>query len=401
MGSLTVTRITTAKPERRERLNDQRIIRLICAEGPQSRLEMGIRLGLSAPTIAKTVGSLLRSRLLEEVEEEAGPSSLVGRPPKKLRLSRYSAQILGIVIAPARCWVVASGLDGELREDQMLPLNTPEHYDLLIDRITERARELMERSAIPTLGVGICVPGLVNLRTHESVMSANVPFLRGKKPAHDLGQRLGLTAVTLQAKHALCLAESHFGTVQGQDDFLMLDFSTGVGMGMVTNGQLIRGKNGFAGEVGHMTVEPEGPSCGCGNLGCLETLVSDTAIAARMSQKRGRSLDIEDVVVLFRDDPSALDQEIALILKYLPIALATLINTFNPAYLYLHGRLFDLGEDLIPRVLETTRRRALEPAFAECRVSRASGNKRLGALAAIRQHLIDSLAAPVRETAVY
>jgi predicted NBD/HSP70 family sugar kinase len=179
------------------------------------------------------------------------------------------------------------------------------------------------------------------------------------------------------------------------------DFSTGVSMSAVTNGQLIRGKSGFAGEVGHMTVHPDGPPCGCGNRGCLETFVSDPAIAAKVGARLGRPLDIDGVVALYNADPRALDREVADILKYLPIALATLINALNPASLYLHGRLFDLGDDLIPRVLEETRRRALEPSFSDCEIRRTKGNKRQGALAAIRQHLIDSLAATPQEHPIY
>jgi predicted NBD/HSP70 family sugar kinase len=179
------------------------------------------------------------------------------------------------------------------------------------------------------------------------------------------------------------------------------DFSTGVSMSAVTKGQLIRGKSGFAGEVGHMTVHPDGLPCGCGNRGCLETFVSDPAIAAKVGARLGRPLDIDGVVALYNADPSALDREVADILKYLPIALATLINTLNPGSLYLHGRLFDLGDDLIPRVLEETRRRALEPSFSDCEIRRTKGNKRQGALAAIRQHLIDSLAATPQEHPIY
>src|SRR5262249_26327157 len=157
---------------------------------------------------------------------------------------------------------------------------------------------------------------------------------------------------------------------------------TGVSMSAVTNGELVRGKSGFAGEIGHMSVHPDGPPCGCGNRGCLETFVSDPAIAARVSARLGRTLDIDGVVTLYNANPSALNRALADILNSLPIAFATLINALTPASLYLHGRLLDLGEDLIPRVIEETRRRALGPSFSDCEIRRSRGNKRQGALAA-------------------
>ena len=184
-------------------------------------------MGLSQPTVTKAVASLLRARLLEEFEENSGPAG-VGRPPRKLRPATASAQLLGVMIAPSLCWVVASGLDGTLAEDRFGELKTPDRYGDLIDGIVGLARELMERSPVPTLGIGLCVPGLLDPRTHQLALSANVHCLDGRRPAEDVGERLGIAAVAPQAKYALSLAESHFGAIPDRDDFLTLDFSTGV-----------------------------------------------------------------------------------------------------------------------------------------------------------------------------
>ena len=270
-----------AEPDSRAKINDWRVVRLICVQGPRRRLEIGRRLRLSQPTVTKAVASLLLARLLEEFEENSGPAG-VGRPPRKLRLATASAQILGVTIAPTLCWGVASGLDGTLAEDRMSQLKTPDRYGDLIDGIVGLAgADGAESGADPgdrPLRAGAARPGALGL-------SANVHCLDGQRPAEDVGERLGIAAVTLPAKHALSLAESHSGAMSDRDDFLMLDFSTGVSISAVTNGQLIRGKSGFAGEVGHIAVHPDGPPCGCGNRGCLETFVSDPAIAAKVGEE--------------------------------------------------------------------------------------------------------------------
>jgi predicted NBD/HSP70 family sugar kinase len=379
------------RTNRRPRVNEQQMLRLIRDLGPSSRAELVRQLGLSTPTVAKAANSLLRAGLLEEVEDS---EITIGRPAKLLRLACATAQVLGIVIAPGTSWVVSAGLDGELSEDRMRKVRTPETYEQLIGALVQLARELMVTPGLPTLGAGICVPGLLDLR--RSLSSANLHAIEGHCPADDLAQHLGIECVTLQGKHALCMAESHFGEARGLSDFVMLDFSTAVGMSAVGNGRLLVGKNGFAGEVGHLMVEPDGPLCGCGNRGCLQTLASDSALSSRVSKRIGRDVEIDEVVELTRSGTLDLSDEIDKVVRHVSMFLATVINIFNPSTLFLHGRLFDLADDLLPRLLAETGRRALRPIFQECRILRASGNKRRGAVAAILEHLIESLAPAAR-----
>jgi predicted NBD/HSP70 family sugar kinase len=352
-------------------------------------MDLSRRLDLSAPTVAKATKWLLGARMVEEVEV---PEGAVGRPAKRLRLARESAQVLGIVIAPIHCSVVSTGLDGGLCPERTRKVRTPDSYDALIGELAAAAQELVAREGPVTLGAGVCVPGLIDHRTQRSVLAANVPMIEGHSPASDLGGRLGVECVTLHSKHALCMSEVYFGDGRDLDDMVMLDFSTGLVMGMVSHGQLVRGKNGFAGEVGHITIEPGGLLCGCGNRGCLQTVASDVALAARITERLGRSVDIDEVVSLSRSGELSLDLEIRDLVQYLSIGLANVINIFNPSTLMLHGRIFDLRDDFLSILLEETGRHALKPAFAECRIVRARGNKPQGAVAAALHHLIESIA---------
>jgi len=387
-----VATLTGSRPGRRPGGHEQTILKLIRNHGPLSRSEVVRHLNLSLPTVSKAAAWLLGTRMLEEVELSDGA---VGRPAKRLQLASETAQLLGIVIAPGNCWVVASGLDGTLHRERRIKVRTPETYDELIDVLAAEAGKLMEAPGVMTLGAGICMPGLVDIRTDRSVLSANVRAIQGYSPTRDLAERLGLECVTLQSKHALCLAELYFGEARGLDDIVLLDLSTGMAMGVVSEGRLLRGRNGFAGEIGHIPVVPDGLPCGCGNRGCLETVASDISLAARISAKVGRRLDIDEVVQLARSGRLEMEAEIGELIGHLSIALTAVINIFNPSTLFLNGRLFDLREDLFSRLIEETRRRALRPAFEECRIVQARGNKMQGAVAAALQHLIDSLSSPV------
>jgi N-acetylglucosamine repressor len=213
----------------------------------------------------------------------------------------------------------------------------------------------------------------------------------GRSPGRDIGKQLGLECVMIQDQHALCMAERYFGRARDLDDFAILDVSSGVGMGVMSGGRLVRGHSGFAGEIGHVTVEPKGRLCGCGNLGCLETVASDSALAWQISRRLGRPIDIEEIIRLVRTGKLNAERECEDVVQYLAIGLAAVINVFNPSTLFIHGQLFDADEGLFSRVLEQTCKRALAPAYGDCRIIRAQGSKRQGAIAAIIQHLIDSL----------
>ena len=382
--------ITTIRPSQVGKLNERQVLRLLQGQGPLSRAELTRLSGLSAPTISKAVASLLGAGLLEETEAS---DVARGRPAPRLRLASLSAQVLGIAIDAGHCEVVAAGLDGELRTDNPDAFPTPAGYDELIDELAAKCLGLMNRPEVATLGVGISLPGLVDDRQGRGVLSPNLPATNGRTPARDLADRLGIECVLVQESHALCLAERQYGLARGLDDFAMLDVGAGVGLGVVSGGQLLKGHSGLAGEIGHMTtVARDGLPCGCGNRGCLETVVSDRTLASRVSARLGRSLDIEEILALARTGQLSLTEELEDIAMYLAIAAAAVINLFNPSTLFIHSRLFEVDEGLFGKVVSLTQQRSLPPSFAQCQVVRAKGSKRQGAVAGIVQHLTNAVA---------
>src|SRR5262249_55059064 len=161
-----------------------------------------------------------------------------------------------------------SGLDGQLHESTR-SFATPNSYPRLLDALTRHARSLMGRDGVATLGLSLSLPGLVDYRTQRGVLSPNVPITNGQSPSLDLSRNLGVECVLIQESHALCLGEQPYGLARGLDDFAMLDAHTGVGLGVVSSGRFMTGHSGLAGEIGHLTVVPDGRLCGCGNCGCL------------------------------------------------------------------------------------------------------------------------------------
>lgn len=374
------------------KLNERRILRLLQTRGPLSRAEVARESGLSAPTVSKAVASLLKAGLLEEAD---APELARGRPAPKLRLASASAQVLGVTIDAGHCELVSAGLDGVLHGDP-LSVPTPATYPELLTALEAAARKLVAKPGVTTLGFGLSLPGLVDYRTARGVLSPNIPMTDGHAPAADLAGRLGVAGTLVQESHALCLAERHYGLARGVDDFAVLDVGTGIGLGVMLGGRLLRGHSGLAGEVGHVTVVAAGGrKCGCGNTGCLETVASDSALAYHAGKKLGRTVNVDEVIELARSGAVDLSAELDDVANYLVIGAAAVVNLFNPAVVFVHTPLFDIDPGLLDRLAAGVRRRALPPSFAECRVLRAEGSKRQGAVAGAIQHLTDSVAPDV------
>ena len=150
-------------------------------------------------------------------------------------------------------------------------------YEGLLDAVAKRI-EALNTEDTPILCIGISVVGLVDYRLQEIRLAANLPFLDGKRLGQDLSHRLDADCVLVHDAHALCLAEYVYGEASNLDSFVVLDMSTGIGMGAMVNNVFLTGHSGFAGEMGHIPIMLNGSKCRCGRRGCLETVASEWAL---------------------------------------------------------------------------------------------------------------------------
>jgi glucokinase len=186
-------------------------------------------------------------------------------------------------------------------------------------------------------GIGVGVPGNIDMQRGVVVAWNNVPSFNGYPTRDELSTRLNTPVILENDANAAAIGEHWAGAGKGVDDLVMLTLGTGIGGGIIVRGRIVHGHVGMAGELGHMTVVPNGNPCGCGNSGCVEKYASATAIGAMARQLGlGVALTAKDVQEL-----AAQGNERALAIwrsagEHLGIALATLINVFN-APLYLVG----------------------------------------------------------------
>ena len=288
------------------------------------------------------------------------------------------------------------GLDGTVTEPQTRRFATPCTDAALLDGLEKTCQELLGGSTGRVHGIGVSVPGLVNERLQEIVFCPNLHLLDKQNPARDLEQRLGMPCLLLQETDALCLSERMYGDARGGNDFAMLDVTTGLGLGVMSGGQLLAGHSGMAGEVGHITVDPDGIRCGCGNRGCLETLATDAALIRMVSEKVGRPLACDDVASLLNERAGDFQHEVRTVTEYTAIAIAAVINIFNPTTLFVHGTLLVGSAERFARVVERVKQRTLTASLADCRIVAARSSKRQAAVAGIMDHLTNAWAPSIR-----
>ena len=375
------------------RINERRLLEVIQQQGPSSRATLTRVSGLTAPTVSKAVDSLLKRGFVEELDPR---EPALGRPGRLVRMAADSAAVLGAVIDAQVCCVVAAGLDGTVSEEQTRRFATPASYADLLDALEQQCRVLLEGIAGRVHGIGVSVPGLVNERLQEIVFCPNLHLLDKRNPARDLEERLGVACVLVQETDALCLSERIYGDARGLHDFAMLDVTTGLGLGVMSGGQVLAGHSGMAGEVGHITIVPDGIRCGCGNRGCLETLATDSALVRMLSDKLERSLSFDEAVAVVAARPGDFQHEIRNATEYLAIAIAAVINIFNPTTLFVHGTLLVGSEERFARVLERVKQRTLTASLSDCTILATRSSKRQAAIAGIMHHLTNAWAPSIR-----
>jgi glucokinase len=211
-------------------------------------------------------------------------------------------------------------------------------------------------------GIGIGVPGFILLKEGVIRNSNNLPFLENFPIRAEIEHRLNTFVILENDANAAALGEKWMGAGRDVDDLVLLTLGTGVGGGIISGGRVIRGSQGMAGELGHLTVVPNGNPCGCGSQGCVEKHASATAVTAmaRLMQL-GENLSSKEVCELARrDDAQGFKaREIWRVMgETLGLTLAMLVNTFNfPLYL-LSGGVLPAWEFFAPPMMRTVELRS-------------------------------------------
>jgi predicted NBD/HSP70 family sugar kinase len=381
------------EPALLRRINERRLLEFLQISGPSSRAMLRKISGLTAPTVSKVVDSLLEQGLLEEIDP-VRPA--MGRPGRLVRMASASALVLGVLVDAERCTIVVAGLDGRIDDHRTRQLVTPETYPGLIDALDRECRAALAGLTGTPQGIGVVVDGLINDREQEVVCCANLHMLDRRNPARDLEARIGMRCRLLKGTSALCLSERACSDADGRDDFCVFDITTGLGLGVMSDGALIAGHSGMAGEIGHVVIDPDGSLCGCGNRGCLETLATDAAIVRLVSAKVGTAVAPDEVARRLDERPADFAREIDTVANRLALAASMAINILNPTRLLIHSRVFLVSDARFDAMRAALDRLGLAASVADCRVERTRSSKEQAAVAGIIHEITQTWAPALR-----
>lgn len=248
----------------------------------------------------------------------------------------------------------------------------------VLEDMVDSIKQLRAQSGTHNLtGVGIGVPGFILLEKGIIVGSNNLPDFEGVPIRDEIEKLLGARVILENDANAAAAGEKWMGAGKGVDDLVLLTLGTGIGGGIISGGKLIRGFVGMAGELGHITVVPNGNPCGCGNRGCLEKHASATAISAmaRLLQLGPNlsSAEVYDLAVAGNEKAKFLFETVG---EALGIALAMLVNTFNFPLFLLSGGPLPAWDFFAPTMFAEIKRRSFTYRNTHTRIERATlGNE--------------------------
>ncbi len=247
--------------------------------------------------------------------------------------------------------------------------------DAVLDDMVSSIVTLREKLKVThrLAGVGIGVPGFIDMEQGMIIGSNNLPGF-DQFPVRDaIEQKLGTPVILENDANVAALGEKWMGAGQSVDHLVLLTLGTGIGGGIIHQGQIMHGFVGMAGELGHMTVVPNGNPCGCGNFGCLEKHASATAITAMARLlSLGNNLTSEQIYQLAIDGDEKAKSIFVSVGSALGIALANLINIFNfPLYL-LSGGVLAGWELFAPSMMAEIEKRSFTFRHTKTRIERAT-----------------------------
>lgn len=356
------------------------VLRLVVERGPRSRATLAAETGLNKSTISSLAAELIeRGLLLESGTENPGA---VGRPARRLELAGDGIATLGLEVNEFSLAALATDLTGNVRYRSVVDSDNRASSATKVlgrlARIAEEAIESLRGQGLTPAGATVALPGLVDISRGMLFVAPNLGW--EETPVVDLlHERLGRPTFPIRADNdanLAGLAEIWEGAGRSLRSFVYLYGAmdgSGVGGCLVLNGELFRGADGFGGELGHLTIDPNGRRCLCGSAGCLEVYAGERRLLERagieMPTRRRASHDDLDLVArrARRGDPDvrrALDEAAAA----LAVGASSLANLLNPDALVLGGTFAPVAEWLVEPIRERLRARVLGARWAHCQV---------------------------------
>jgi predicted NBD/HSP70 family sugar kinase len=359
-------------------LNRATLLRLIRQHPGLSKAMLARHSTLTRSTVGALVQELVSEGWVREGNSEING---VGRPFVPLFVDESRLVLLGSEIGVDYLNTVAVNLAGQVLHRHYLPFDTkahdPEHAILRLANVLEPLAHRLGAEGRQVLGTGVGLPGLVKpasgvLTVAPNLGWKNLPVLECLTDYLPSFSLAGTQLHLLNEANAGAMSEYVFGKHTTGESLLYLSLGIGVGGGIVLNDQLHVGERGYAGEIGHTTLHPDGPSCACGNQGCAEALLSQRALSRHLFPDEPGQASINDILRAVQANGEETRRVIRTTGRYLGMLIANLISTFNTHRVVIGGPVAELDQALLEPALAEVQRRTLKQLLQGISIQRCT-----------------------------
>ncbi|MEU5835760.1 ROK family transcriptional regulator [Streptomyces diacarni] len=373
------------------RANLERVVRAVRMAGSLTQAEIARSTGLSAATVSNIVRELKDAGTVEVT-----PTSSGGRRARAVSLSADAGIVVGVDFGHSHLRVAVGNLAHTVLAEDAEPIDVDASAGEGFDRAERLVRRLVAESGISpgkVIGIGLGVPGPIDIETGVLGSTAILPGWAGTNPRDELATRIGVPVYVDNDANLGALGEQVWGAGHGAGDLAYIKVASGVGAGLVINGRIYRGPGGTAGEIGHITLDESGPVCRCGNRGCLETFTAARYVLPLLHSSHGTDLTMARVVRLAGEGDPGCRRVVADIGRHIGSGVASLCNLLNPSRVVLGGDLAEAGDLVLDPVRDSVARYAIPSAARQLTVAPGELDSRaevLGALALVLNEMGDT-----------
>lgn len=294
--------------------------------------------------------------------------------------------VLAVDLGGTKIFTALVTVNGRILAQKRILTLADEKPPLVINRLLSTVDALLSKKNIDPsqlAGISIAAAGGIDLKKGLVTSSPNLPGWHDV-PLRDMVKRkYGVDTFLLNDASAAALGEHRFGAGRGVNNLVLLTIGTGVGSGIIIDGRLYNGPSGTAGEIGHMTVDVSGPTCFCGNIGCLERFASGTAMAEEARRRIGQreksslvemaagkieSITATDIGVAAASGDRLSLEVISWAANYLGVGLVNIVNIFNPEMIIIGGGVASLGDLLLEPARQIVKERAFSLSVRTVRI---------------------------------
>ncbi|MEU9624121.1 MULTISPECIES: ROK family transcriptional regulator [unclassified Streptomyces] len=373
------------------RANLERVVRAVRMAGSLTQAEIARSTGLSAATVSNIVRELKEGGTVEVTPTSAG-----GRRARSVSLSGDAGIVVGVDFGHTHLRVAIGNLAHQVLAEESEPMDVDASAAEGFGRAERLVKRLVEATGISpdkVIGVGLGVPGPIDVESGTLGSTSILPGWTGINPSEELTGRLGVPVYVDNDANLGALGELVWGSGRGVKDLAYIKVASGVGAGLVIDGRIYRGPGGTAGEIGHITLDESGPVCRCGNRGCLETFTAARYVLPLLQPSHGPDLTMERVVRLAREGDPGCRRVIGDVGRHIGSGVANLCNLLNPSRVVLGGSLAEAGELVLAPIRDSVSRYAIPSAARQLSVLPGALGGRaevLGALALVLSEMGDS-----------